>query len=76
MLHLNIRSLLPKIYIFKVWVAQYKSDVVTPSETMLLNNVCDDEIKVDTLSLYIAEVEEVWQYTSLHTFLQNLLFLK
>lgn len=54
-IHLNIRSLLPKIDLLRVWVEQYKPNVITLSETWLTNRISNNEIKLTNYVLYRAD---------------------
>lgn len=56
-MHLNIRSLVPKIDILKVWVAQHSPDILTLSETWLHSHICDSEIMLNEYKLYRADRE-------------------
>ena len=51
-IHLNIRSLLPKIDLLRAWVQQYKPAVVTLSETWLTNKISNNEIQLADYVLY------------------------
>lgn len=51
-IHLNIRSLRPKIDLLRAWLTYNKPHVITLSETWLNNNISDDEIKLDNYVLY------------------------
>ena len=42
--HANIRSLLPKIDLFRAWVEDRKPNIITLSETWLTNSISDKEI--------------------------------
>lgn len=52
---MNIRSLLPKIDLIRVWITQYKPDILTFSETWLHSKINDNEIKLDNYMLYRAD---------------------
>lgn len=54
-IHLNIRSLLPKIDLLRAWVHQYKPAVVTLSETWLTNKISNNEIQLADYVLYRAD---------------------
>lgn len=41
MVHLNIRSLLPKMDLLRAWVAQYNPNIITLSETWLSSKISD-----------------------------------
>ncbi len=53
-IHLNIGSLLPKIDLIRVWVTQYKPDILTFSETWLHSKISNNKIKLDNYMLYRA----------------------
>ena len=50
-----LREGITQIYLLRVWVAQYKPDVVTLSETCLHCKICDDDIKLNISLLYRAD---------------------
>lgn len=52
---MNIRSLLPKIDLIRVWIAQNKPDIITFSETRLHSEICDNDIHIDNFVLYRAD---------------------
>lgn len=49
---MNIRSLLPKIDLIRVWIAQNKPDIITFSETWLHS---DNDIHIGNFALYRAD---------------------
>lgn len=51
-IHLNIRSLLPKIDLLRAWLTYNKPHVITLSETWLNSNISDDEVAIDNYTLY------------------------
>lgn len=51
-IHLNIRSLRPKIDLLKAWLTYNKPHVITLSETWLNSNISDNEINLDNYVLY------------------------
>lgn len=51
-IHLNIRSLLSKIDLLKVWLTYNKPQVITLSETWLNSSIADNEIKLEDYVLY------------------------
>ena len=54
-IHLNIRSLLSKIDLLRIWVEQHQPSVITISETWLTNTISDNEIKLTNYILYRAD---------------------
>lgn len=52
---MNIRSLLPKIVLFRAWVEQHKPSIITLSETWLTNRISNNEIKLANYVLYRAD---------------------
>ena len=54
-IHLNIRSLVPKMYLLRSWVAQHNPNIITLSETWLNSNISDNEIKLENYVLYRAD---------------------
>jgi len=46
-IHINIRSLVPKIDLLRAWVFLHKPNIITISETWLHNNIADDMIKIE-----------------------------
>ena len=54
-IHLNIRSLVPKIDLLRSWVAQHNPNIITLSETWLNSNISDNEIKLENYVLYRAD---------------------
>lgn len=77
-IHFNIRSLIPKIDLIRVWVSQHKPDVLTVSETWLHSKISDNEIKLDDyLSSYRADRgQEAWLFMFLHNLSLKTLLLK
>ena len=51
-IHLNVRSLWPKIDLLKAWLTYNKPHVITLSETWLNNNISDNEVKLDNYVLF------------------------
>ncbi len=54
-IHVNIRSLAPKIDLLRVWVDLHKPNIITLSETWLNNNISDNEINLTNYVLYRSE---------------------
>lgn len=54
-IHLNIRSLQPKIDLLRTWLTYNKPKVITFSETWLNSTISDDDIKLDNYVLYRAD---------------------
>lgn len=54
-IHLNIRSLTPKMDLLRMWVEHHKPNVITLSETWLTNNILNNEIKLTNYVLYRAD---------------------
>ena len=75
-MHLNIRSIIARIYLIRAWAAHYKPDILTFSETWLHRKICDNEIIIYYTDQTGVQEEEVWLYMSLHTLYLNLPFLK
>ena len=53
--HINIRSLAPKIDLLRTWVALYKPHVVSLSETWLHNNINNNDIAIDNYILFRSD---------------------
>lgn len=51
-IHLNIRSLVPKIDMLCAWVYLHKSSIITPSKTFLNSDISDSEISLTNYVLY------------------------
>lgn len=51
-IHLNIRSLLPKIDLFRAWLTYNKPHVITLSESWLNSNTPGVEVKLDNYVLF------------------------
>ncbi len=51
-IHLNIRSLVPKIDLLRAWVCQHKPNIITLSETFLNSDISDNEISLTNYVLY------------------------
>ncbi len=54
-IHINIRSLAPKIDLLRAWVTLYQPQVISISETWLHNNINNDEIRIDNYNLYRSD---------------------
>ncbi len=54
-IHLNIRSLAPKIDSLRLWVEQHKPNIITLSKTWLSNKIHNNEIKLTNYVLYRAD---------------------
>ena len=54
-IHINIRSLLPKIDLLRAWVAQHNPQIITLSETWLHNYISDHEINLVNYTLYRSD---------------------
>ena len=54
-IHLNIRSLVPKIDLLRTWVYLHKPKIITLSETFLNNDILDNEISIRNYILYRAD---------------------
>lgn len=54
-MHLNIRSLIPKIDLLRAWVVLYKPNIITLSETWLNSNIPDTEINLPNYTLYRSD---------------------
>ena len=50
-----MRSLVPKIDLLRVWVNQYKPDIITLSETWLTNKISNNEIELTNYVLHRAD---------------------
>jgi len=53
--HLNIRSLIPKIDLLRAWVALHKPNIITLSETWLNSSISDTEINLLNYTLYRSD---------------------
>ncbi len=53
--HLNIRSILPKMDLLRAWVAYNNPNIITLSETWLSSKITDREIKLVNYGLYRAD---------------------
>lgn len=51
-IHLNIRSLAPKIDLLRTWVMVHKPDIITISETWLHSDIPDNDVLIDNFVLY------------------------
>ena len=51
-IHLNIRSLRPKITLLRAWVELHKPNIITLSETWLSSRIADNEIKLTNYNLF------------------------
>ena len=54
-IHLNIRSLVPKIDLLRTWVYLHKPNIITLSETFLNSDISDNEINIMNYVLYRAD---------------------
>lgn len=51
-IHLNVRSLLPKIYQIRIWVRSTGADIVVISETWLNKSISDNDVCIDGFQIY------------------------
>ncbi|KAF3856522.1 hypothetical protein F7725_017245, partial [Dissostichus mawsoni] len=54
-LHVNARSLVPKLDVFKTWFLVAKPDIVVVSETWLKPSVTDTVIHIDGYNVFRAD---------------------
>lgn len=54
-IHVNIRSLFPKIYQLRAWLAYNNPDIITLSETWLSEGTTDSSLKIGNFKLYRAD---------------------
>ena len=54
-IHLNIRSIVPKIDLLRAWVYLHKPNVITLSETFLNSDISDNEISISNYVLYRSD---------------------
>lgn len=54
-IHLNIKSLVPKIDLLRTWVYLHKPNIITHSETFLNSDILDNEISIRNYVLYRAD---------------------
>lgn len=54
-IHVNIRSLLPKIDQLRAWLEYNKPSIITISETWLSTNISDSDISLNNYTLYRAD---------------------
>ncbi len=51
-IHLNVRSLVPKLDMIKIWVNMTNADIIVLSETWLKKSITDDLIYIDGYKVY------------------------
>ncbi len=51
-IHLNVRSLFPKLDMIKIWVNTTNADIIVLSETWLKKSITDDLIYIDGYKVY------------------------
>lgn len=54
-IHVNIRSLEPKMVLLKPWVALYKPNIITISETWLSSDIPDSRVNIANYVLYRSD---------------------
>lgn len=54
-IHLNIRSLIPKIDQLRAWLVYNKPDIITISESWLSESISDSDIKLENFLLGLTE---------------------
>ena len=54
-MHLNIRSLLPKIDQLRAWLAYNNPNIITLSKTWLTSNISDADISIDNYKLFRSD---------------------
>lgn len=57
LIHLNVRSLLPKVDMIKIWINSTNADIMVLSETWLKKSIADDVISIDGYKLYRTDRE-------------------
>lgn len=52
LVHLNVRSLLPKLDMVKIWVRSTDADIVIISEMWLTKSITNDDININGYNIY------------------------
>lgn len=53
--HLNVRSLMPKIDFIRIWAVSTKADIIAISETWLKKTLSDNDIAIDGYNIFCVD---------------------
>ena len=54
-MHLNIRSLLPKLDYIKIWMLQMNLEILVLTETWISEDILDSDVNIDNSNVYRAD---------------------